>query len=325
MTTSPLDLPVSNAPTPGFGLGLAALGRPAYLNLGHGRDLADRQSRDRLRVHAHGVLDAAWNGGIRYFDAARSYGLAEAFLGDWLRLRRIPQGEVAIGSKWGYRYTAEWDPEANVHEVKDHSLAMLERQWTETRAELGDHLDLYQIHSVTPDSGVLDDTAVLERLAGIANEGTSIGLSVSGPHQASVVERALELTGPDGRPLFATVQATWNLLEPSAGPALAAAAAAGLLVIIKEALANGRLTNRDEDLAARLVELAPGHPPDSIALAAAHQQPWASIVLSGASTAAQLDDNLEAKTIEIDLRRAADEFSETATEYWDYRQRLDWT
>ena len=44
------------------------------------------------------------------------------------------------------------------------------------------------------------------------------------------------------------MQATWNLLEPSAGPALAEARAAGMGVIIKEALANGRLTSRNTDV-----------------------------------------------------------------------------
>ncbi len=40
------------------------------------------------------------------------------------------------------------------------------------------------------------------------------------------------------------MQATWNLHERSVEPALAAAAAAGLTVYVKEALANGRLAGR---------------------------------------------------------------------------------
>ena len=43
--------------------------------------------------------------------------------------------------------------------------------------------------------------------------------------------------------LFDAVQATWNLLEPSATDALTRAHAAGLTVIVKEAVANGRLTD----------------------------------------------------------------------------------
>ena len=49
-----------------------------------------------------------------------------------------------------------------------------------------------------------------------------------------------------GRSVFDCVQATWNLLEPSAGPALQEAHAAGLGVLVKEALANGRLTARND-------------------------------------------------------------------------------
>ncbi len=66
-------------------MGLAALGRPAYINLGHAEDLQHHYDRDEMERGAHAVLDAAWAAGMRYFDAARSYGLAEAFLGSWLQ------------------------------------------------------------------------------------------------------------------------------------------------------------------------------------------------------------------------------------------------
>ena len=69
-----------------IGLGLAALGRPAYINLGHGEDVAD-PSVERMERTAHEVLDAAYEGGVRWFDAARSYGRAEDFLASWLASR----------------------------------------------------------------------------------------------------------------------------------------------------------------------------------------------------------------------------------------------
>ena len=99
-----------------LGLGLAALGRPGYLNLGHGDDLGAERSPAALERRAHWVLDAAYEGGIRYFDAARSYGRAEEFLGSWLR-ERAP-ADVTVGSKWGYVYTAGWEVEADPPEVK---------------------------------------------------------------------------------------------------------------------------------------------------------------------------------------------------------------
>ncbi|MET0973508.1 MAG: aldo/keto reductase, partial [Thermoleophilaceae bacterium] len=144
-------------------LGLAALGRPAYINLGHGEDVAD-PSVDEMERAAHDVLDAAYEGGVRWFDAARSYGRAEAFLASWLRRRGLQRGDVTVSSKWGYRYTADWRIDAAQHEVKDLSVEHLRAQWSESHELLGEWLGIYQIHSATLDSGVLDDPAVREEL-----------------------------------------------------------------------------------------------------------------------------------------------------------------
>ena len=70
--------------------------------------------------------------------------------------------------------------------------------------------------------------------------GVKIGLTLSGPRQAALQALDVQI---DGQRVFDCVQATWNLLEPSAGPALQAAHDAGMGVIVKEALANGRLTD----------------------------------------------------------------------------------
>ena len=87
------------------------------------------------------------------------------------------------------------------------------------------------------ESGILDDAETQRSLAEL---GVPVGLSLSGPRQSETLRRALTIE-VDGTPLFSAVQATWNLLETSAGPALAEAKAAGWTVIVKEALANGRL------------------------------------------------------------------------------------
>ncbi|WP_083653115.1 aldo/keto reductase [Deinococcus marmoris] len=273
-----------------------------------------------MRAHARTVLDAAWDAGIRYFDAARSYGRAEEFLGGWLAER----GHTAtVGSKWGYTYVADWHTDADTHEVKNHDLDTLERQWPETLASLGRPPDLYLIHSATLATGVLEDGRVLARLAELATLGVRVGLSTSGPGQADTLRRALAVT-VDGLNPFSAVQATWNLLEPSAGGALAEAHAAGWTVVVKEAVANGRLTKRatiPPTLAEICGELRAT--PDAVALAAALAQPWADVVLSGATTVQQLESNLGALRLKSDFSTLAG-LAESPGEYWQTRAGLSW-
>jgi aryl-alcohol dehydrogenase-like predicted oxidoreductase len=219
--------------------------------------------------------------------------------------------------------------DAEVHEVKDHSLAALTRQLGETRALLGGQLDLYQVHSATLDSGVLEDRAVLEALAGLRQEGVVVGLSSSGPGQAATIRRALEVTAGGVAP-FACVQATWNLLEPSAGPALAEASAAGWGVIVKEAVANGRLSPHGHGPATGVlgrVASRHGVGVDAVALAAVLANPWADVVLSGAVTAGQLQANLTALQVELDPveREQLAALAEPAEAYWKARSALAWS
>jgi aryl-alcohol dehydrogenase-like predicted oxidoreductase len=307
------------------GLGLAALGRPGYLDLGREEDLGDRRDPESMERRAHEVLDAAHGTGIRYLDAARSYGQAEAFLASWLDARGLGPDDVTVGSKWGYEYTARWLVEAELHERKDHSLAMLRRQVRESRALLGDRLALYQIHSATLESRVLEDREVLTELARLGSEGLAIGLSVSGPRQADAIRRALDAE-VDGVVPFGAVQATWNVLEPSSGPALAEAHGAGLGVLVKEAVANGRLGPRgDGALDGLAAELGVGV--DAVAIAAALAHPWADVVLSGAVTPEQLRSNVSATTLRLDERTTDSlaPLAEAPEEYWRRRAGLPWT
>jgi aryl-alcohol dehydrogenase-like predicted oxidoreductase len=295
-----------------LGLGLAALGRPAYITTGREADLPTDRPPAAMRSRTHEMLDAAAHLGIRYVDAARGYGAAEDLLADWLA------GAAAIpfvASKWGYRYTADWRPDATRHEVKDHSPAMLEQQWAETTDRLGRWLRLYQVHSLTVDSPLFDDRTLLDRLGEIRVQGVELGFSTSGPEQAAAIARGLDLT-VDGVPLFTSVQSTWNLLEPSAGRALAAAHDGGARVVVKEALANGLLAGHPA--------LQDAEPADRIALGAALAQPWADVVLTGAVTVPQLESNVAATRLTVD----ADAFRDVATApeaYWAARSRRSWS
>ena len=314
------DLTVSR-----LGLGLAALGRPAYITLGRQLDFGSDRSVAELERRCHEMLDAAHAAGIRYVDAARSYGLAENFLGTWLNSRRPPKDAFTVGSKWGYTYVGAWQLDAPVHEVKDLSVATLRRQMTESRSLLGDRLALYEIHSATLESRVLENVEVLRELSRLRSAGLVIGLTVSGPNQADTIRRALHVS-IDGVNPFQVVQATWNLLERSAETALAEAKVRGWGVIVKEALANGRLTGQasgEHLIALGKAASAHGTTVDAVALAAAVSRPWADVVLSGAVTTEQLDSNVRAVPL---ARQPIDwpDIAESPAVYWARRGVLAW-
>ena len=324
-----------------LGLGLAALGRPGYINLGHGQDLPAGHDVQQMLAQAHAVLDCAFELGIRYFDAARSYGRAEEFLATWLEHRglvSVGDEGLTIASKWGYTYAADWQvqlPAGQSHEVKEHSLERLNVQHQQSRRLLGECLSLYQVHSATMDSGILENSDVLDRLAELRDAGLRIGLSVSGPQQADVIRAAMKCLRGSSQ-IFSAVQATWNLLETSAGDALQEASDCGWTVIVKEGVANGRLTDRNQmpDFAHRkkqLQDLAQqcNVSIDAVSLAAILVQPWANVVLSGASTAEQLRSNY--RSLQVAEHLLADQvldlcsqLVETPADYWQQRSNLAW-
>jgi aryl-alcohol dehydrogenase-like predicted oxidoreductase len=317
-------LATATTPTSHLGLGLAAVGRPGYINLGREEDLGENRTVETLRARTHELLDAAYAQGVRYFDAARSYGRSEEFLAAWLSARPGID-DVVIGSKWGYTYTADWTTDAEKHEVKDHSVQTYDRQRSETAELLGDRLDLYQIHSVTPDSPALTDKELHARLAEAAAGGVTIGFSTSGPAQADAIRAALAVTA-DGEPLFRTVQSTYNALETSAGPALAEAHDAGLTVIVKEGMANGRLAEPYAPDALKAVAEETSLHTDAIALALILRRPWAGVALSGAATVAQLASNLHAAVVDLtdDQLARLDALAEDPQAYWARRGSLPW-
>jgi aryl-alcohol dehydrogenase-like predicted oxidoreductase len=306
---------------PRVGLGLAALGRPAYITSGRGVELGVDRSVESLRRRTEAVLDAAYDSGIRYVDAARSYGLAESFLAGWLARRRIDPAGIVVGSKWGYTYVGDWRLVADRHEVQDLSAAAFARQLEESRAILGTQLGLYQVHSATRQNGVLSSPDVLAALRRAREEGQAIGVTVTGPDQGGTIDVAV------GLGLFDTVQATWNILEPSSGAALARAHTAGLTVIVKEAVANGRLTGGGDQPELMAVAAERGMTADALAISAALAQPWAGIVLSGAVSAEMLHQNLAATPAawDAELAELARRLAIAPDVYWSERAQRAWT
>ena len=309
-----------------LGLGLAALGRPGYITLGHHQNIGDDKSKDNMRNQCHRVLNFAYEKGIRYFDVARVYGESEEFLSSWIRKQNQFAGFV--GSKWGYEYLAEWNVETDQHERKDHSHPFLKKQWVETRMYLGKSIDLYQIHSVTPESSVLQDKDVLKELHTIKKGGVDIGISTSGPHQKETITELLEVNKREK--LFTFIQCTINIFEQSCIEILKRASDQGINVIAKEIFANGRLTDLNDNLHQEFfleinkVALKLNITIEDLALIWVYQLPFVKIVLTGASTIDQIERNINSlNKIKIDLP-SLNNFQLSQTDYWNTRKSLSW-
>ena len=311
-----------------FGLGTAALGRPQYINLR--QEELNNIDLKAFREQSFSVLEKAYELGVRYFDTAPGYGLAENLLLEWLRTKK--DSSIQIATKWGYTYVANFNPNAKVHEVKEHSLEKLNEQWEVSKAFLP-HLKVYQIHSATLETGVLKNETILNRLAFLKNEHQiEIGITTTGADQVEVIKKALDVS-VNSNQLFDAFQVTYNMLDQSLETISKTLFDQGKKVIIKEALANGRLFRNNQykhynklyntlELLAKRYNVGV----DVIALKFCEQSIKGSIVLSGASNFEHLESNLKANTItltEEDLKELKN-FKINSTLYWQERKQLAW-
>lgn len=311
-----------------LGLGTAAIGRPQYINIRSEKPIAFEL--ESFRARGLELLESAYNLGIRYFDTAPGYGLAEDLILEWLKTKSDETIEVA--TKWGYEYVANFDPNAEVHEVKNHGLDQLNKQW-EVSKQLLPFLSTLQIHSATFETGVLEDTAVLNRLAEIKKVyGIRMGLSTTGENQAEVLKKALEVR-VDGKTLFDVFQVTYNVLDQSLAQILHQANPNEVRIVIKEALANGRVFPNEgypeyDKMYKVLIGLAEKYKVgvDAIALQFCAQSVSPFKVLSGASQEAELKSNFELENLELSGEEIGllNSLGVEPEKYWAQRKKMDW-
>jgi aryl-alcohol dehydrogenase-like predicted oxidoreductase len=306
-----------------IGLGMAALGRPEYINIR--TDATIDKSEEAFKQNAFAVLDDAYLKGVRFFDTAPSYGKGESFLIEWNETRNHP--DVILSTKWGYTYVANWELGfTGSHEIKEHSLEKLIEQW-EVSKTLLPKLSVYQIHSATFESGVLKNKNVLGQLFKIKQEtGLKIGLTVSGANQKEVITEALSVSLNDAL-LFDSFQVTYNVFEQDTLAVLKEVNKAGKFIIIKEGLANGRVF-LESKLGNVLEKLAHKHKVgiDAIALRFCMDSIPSNIVLSGASDSKQLEENLKALDFQLtneDLEELK-QLQVPSKGYWQERSQLSW-
>ncbi|MEZ4795539.1 MAG: aldo/keto reductase [Flavobacteriaceae bacterium] len=312
-----------------IGLGTAAIGRPLYINIKQGAP-TELFSLSKFKESGVETLENAYQKGIRCFDTSPGYGVAEELLTHWLKDKNDPT--IKVSTKWGYTYVANFKPNAKEHEVKEHSLEKLNEQW-EVSKQLLPYLKVYQIHSATFDTGVLDNQPILERLYQIKKEnGIIIGLSTTGDNQVEVLKKAMEIT-IEGEKLFQSVQCTFNILEQSISEVKGELNNFEGSLFIKEALANGRLIPNEKyfqykNLYDFMKQLAEKHQvgEDAIALRYIMEIFPKAIVLSGANNSEHLTSNLEANNINLSASeiKQLNVFGIQNTEYWNQRKQLQW-
>jgi aryl-alcohol dehydrogenase-like predicted oxidoreductase len=98
-------------------------------------------------------------------------------------------------------------------------------------------------------------------------------------------------------------------------------------VIVKEALANGRLSPRGAVVPLVRAARRLGVSEDALAIAGVLARPWVDTVLSGATTSGQLQSNLAAFDIRWNagLEDELSSLTDAPGHYWDTRARLPWT
>ena len=312
-----------------IGIGTATIGRPHYINIK--TKVSDEPfNKENFILKGKSMLTEAFNQGIRHFDTAPGYGIAESILLEWIS--DFQPENITISTKWGYTYVANFDRNAKVHEIKEHSLRKLNEQW-EISKQLLPYLNIYQIHSATLNSGVLDNKEVLERLSQLKQEhNLKIGLSTSGDNQNEIIEKALSVK-VDNKALFDSFQVTFNVFDQSLLNMTSLLKNENKTIIVKEALANGRVfPNADYNHYQSTYELLESLSNkydtsiDAIALRFCLDAINPFMVLSGASEKDHLASNLLADNFQL----TSEEIQQIKTlaikpsSYWKERKQLPW-
>jgi aryl-alcohol dehydrogenase-like predicted oxidoreductase len=255
------------------------------------------------------VIDAAISHGITFLDTADRYGntRSEEFIGEVLRGRR---GEVVLATKFGLDLGDGWDGPRGAPDYIGHAVeGSLRRLQT-------DVIDLYWYHR--PD-GVTPIGDTLTALDELVRAGTVRAIGASN-FSAAQIREAEQIAAERGLTRFTAIQNEYNLLQREAeADVLPLCEELDLAFIPYYPLASGlltgkyrrdqaapqgaRLSNRDQiagdeqwERVERLIAFAEqrGVPLTHVAIGALLTQPAVASVITGATSASQLESNAAA-------------------------------
>ncbi len=211
-----------------IGLGTVKIGRNSGVKYpgGDGFALPDD---DAVRS----LVGCAADLGVNLIDTAPAYGTSEQRLGDCLRQNRWFGGRdrwivcTKVGESFNTDGSSSFDFSGEGTRASVHR--SLRRLGT-------DRLDVVLVHSDGSDRAIIDNGETLESLAALAEQGTvrTFGISTKTPDGA--LHAIQRLSAWPGR---AVVMLTLNPRDRADEPAIDAAHAAGVGVLVKKALLSG--------------------------------------------------------------------------------------
>lgn len=207
-------------PLPALGFGAFKIGRNQGTKYPVGFELPDDAAVDRL---LNGVLDL----GLTLIDTAPAYGLSEERIGRSIARRRH---EFVLSTKVGETF----DDGVSRYDYSAAAVrASLERSLQRLRTDV---LDLVFIHSNGDDLAIQQQTDVVDVLQDFRRRGLIRAIGLSGKTVAGA-ELALEWAD--------ALMVEYHLHDRSHEAVIETAAGRGLSVVVKKALASGRLPARE--------------------------------------------------------------------------------
>jgi aryl-alcohol dehydrogenase-like predicted oxidoreductase len=188
---------------------------------------------------AVGLLRAALERGVTFFDTADTYGEGR---GETLLQKAFGSSdEVVIGTKFGYDLYSPWERAGHVERPHDWTPDFVRYALEQSLRRLGrDHIDLYQLHN--PRMDALRDDGLFEMLDDLVRAGTVRAVGVAlGP---AIGWRDEGLFAVEERPIHA-LQIIHNMLEQQPGRDLIAGAReAGTSIVVRVPHSSGMLEGR---------------------------------------------------------------------------------
>ena len=199
-----------------LGLGIIGLGKP----WGH---VPAEVPSEREAIE---LLEFAYDTGIRYFDSAPSYGIAEDRLGKFLcSLDPLQRTQVRVATKFGEHWNAEQQ-----QPFIDHSFNALCRSLDKSLRHL-ERIDILQLHKTTPE--VLRSTG-LDRAWEYA---TSLGIPMHGASVSDLLSARIVIDDPRYR----CIQLPFNRADAKFAESIVDAAARGLWIATNRPFAMGAM------------------------------------------------------------------------------------